>query len=182
MRAARERVAGAGAGIATEHAMLIRQLGLTLGTKQSGGTTSLVAGLSLPFPILDQNRGEIARATAERDAAQFELAAQERTVRAEVSGAYYAARILTDRAKALAQRSNGYLARADEARRIALGAYREGAVPLIQVLDAARAWGDARLAFYRILYAQHESVLEPLVAQGDDLLTMPAIRDPKPRE
>src|SRR5438067_451068 len=99
--------------IATEHAMLIRQLGLTLGTKQSGGTTSLVAGLSLPFPILDQNRGEIARATAERDAAQFELAAQERTVRAEVSGAYYAARILTDRANALDQRSNGYLARAD---------------------------------------------------------------------
>jgi cobalt-zinc-cadmium efflux system outer membrane protein len=182
MRAARERVAGAGAGIATEHAMLVRQLGLTLGTKQSGGTTSLVAGLSLPFPILDQNRGEIARATAERDAAQFELAAQERTVRAEVSGAYYAARILTDRAKALAQRSNGYLARADEARRIALGAYREGAVPLIQVLDAARAWGDARVAYYRILYAQHESVLELLVAQGDDLLTMPAIRDPKPRE
>jgi cobalt-zinc-cadmium efflux system outer membrane protein len=182
MRAARERVAGAGAGIATEHAMLIRQVGLTLGTKHSGGTTSLVAGFSLPFPVLDQNRGEIARATAERDAAQFELAAQERTVRAEASGAYYAARILTGRAKTLAPKSNGYLARADEAKRIALGAYREGAVPLIQVLDAARAWGDARVAYYRILYAQHESVLELLVAQGDDLLTLPAMRDPQPKE
>jgi len=93
-------------------------------------------------------------------------------VRAEVSGAYYAARLLTDRANALALKSTGYLARADEARRIALGAYREGAVPLIQVLDAARAWGDARVAYYRTLYAQHESVLELVVARGDDILTV----------
>jgi outer membrane protein, heavy metal efflux system len=170
--AARERLAGAGAGVATERSMLLRQLGLTLGTKQSAGTTSLIAGVSLPFPIFDQNRGEIARATAEREAAQFELAAQERTVRAEVSGAYHAARLLTDRANSLALKSTGYLARADEARRIALGAYREGAVPLIQVLDAARAWGDARVAYYRTLYAQHESVLELVVARGDDILTV----------
>lgn len=173
LRAARERVLGAGAGIATERAMLFRQAGLTLGTKQSGGTTSLVAGFSLPLPLLDQNRGEVARASAERDAAQFELAAQERAVRAEVSAAFYAARLLTQRANLLAQESNNYLARADEARRIALGAYREGAVPLIQVLDAARAWGDARLTYYRTMYAQHQSVLELVVAEGQDVFTTP---------
>jgi outer membrane protein, heavy metal efflux system len=171
VRAARERVAAASAGAATERAMLVRQLGLTFGTKQSAGATSMIAGISLPFPLFDQNRGEVARAVAERDAAAFELAAEERAVRAQVAGAYEAARLLTERAGALSQRSHGYLARADEARRIALGAYREGAVPLIQVIDAARAWGEARVAYYRILFAQHQSVLDFVAAQGGDVIT-----------
>jgi cobalt-zinc-cadmium efflux system outer membrane protein len=170
VRAARERLAAAHAGLTSERTMIVRQLGATVGTMQSGGATSLVAGVSLPFPLFDQNRGEIARATAEREAAMFELAAQERAVRAEVAGAYEAARLLTERAEALSQRSHGYLARADEVRRIALGAYREGAVPLIQVIDAARAWGEALLAYYHTLYAQHESVLEFIAAQGGDVV------------
>jgi len=49
-------------------------------------------------------------------------------------------------------------------------------VPLLQVLDAARAWGEARVAFYRTLYAQHESVIALLAAQGSDLFTaVPAL-------
>jgi outer membrane protein, heavy metal efflux system len=130
--------------------------------------------VSMPLPIFDPNRGEIARASAERDVATFELAARERTARAELAGAHEAARLLTERASLLASATNGrpsLLARADEARRIALGAYREGAVPLLQVIDAARAWGDARLMFYEMLYAQHESVAALLVARGDDLFT-----------
>ena len=69
-----------------------------------------------------------------------------------------------------------YLQRADEARRITLGAYQEGAVPLLQVLDAARAWGEARLSYYRTLYAQHDSVLLVLLAKGQDLfIAIPAL-------
>ncbi|MEJ7810251.1 MAG: TolC family protein [Gemmatimonadaceae bacterium] len=177
VRAARERLAAAGASIAAERTMLVRQLGATVGTKWSVGTTSLIAGVSLPFPLFDRNRGEVARAAAEREAAAFELAAEERAAYAQIAGAYEAARLLTERAELLARGgSGGYLARADEARRIALGAYREGAVPLIQVLDAARAWGEARLAYYRTLYGQHESVLELLAAQGIDLTAaLPAL-------
>jgi len=171
IRAARERLAAAGAAVTSERTSLIRELGITVGTKRSAGTTSLIAGVSLPFPLFDQNRGAIARAAAERDAAGFELAAQERLARAQIIGASEAARLLTARAGVLSTGSGGvgYLVRADEARRIALGAYREGAVPLLQVIDAARAWGEARLAYHQILYAQHESVLELLVAQGVDI-------------
>ena len=172
--AARERVAAAGAATAVEQRMIIRELGATLGVKQSGGVNSVIAGVSVPLPLFDQNRGELARARAEQDAAAFELAAQERTARAEILGAEAAARVLSERAAALAARDSAgqraaYLARADEARAIALGAYREGAVPLLQVLDAARAWGEARVAYYRTLYAQHEAVLALLVARGEDL-------------
>ena len=174
VQAARERLASAGAGTALEQSMIIRELGATVGVKQTAGTSSMIAGLSLPLPLFDQNRGELARARAERDAAAFDLATQERAARAEVIGAERAARAITERTRPLAVRDSAtgrptFLARADEARTIALGAYREGAVPLLQVLDAARAWGEARVAFYRALYAQHEAVLALVVARGDDI-------------
>jgi outer membrane protein, heavy metal efflux system len=172
VRAARERVSASSAAISSERSMLFRQLGATIGTMVVGHTTTMVAGVSLPFPVFDQNRGEIQRATAERDAATFELAAHERTATAELTGAYDAARILTDRALAMGRRdSTSFLARADESLRIALGTYREGAVPLFQVIDAARSWADARTTYYRTIATQHQSVLALLVAQGLDLFT-----------
>ena len=181
--AARERVAAAQAGVAAERANIVRQIGAVVGNKQMGGTNSLVAGLSLPLPLFDQNRGEIARATAEHEANALELSALERQARAELAGAQEAAQLLTDRATQLTRSdSNGFLARADEARRIALGAYREGGTSLLQVLDAARLWSDSRIAFFRVLYAQHESVLALMVAQGTDLsLAIPALTAPSPR-
>jgi len=170
LRAARSRADAARAAATGERTMIFRQLGATIGTQRMMGTTSLVAGVSLPIPLFDVNHGEIHRASAERDAAQFDLTAAERAASADVMGAREVARLLTDRAALLtAAGANGFLARADEARRIALGAYREGAVPLLTVLDAARAWGDARMTFYRTLYAQHESVLTLLAAEGVDL-------------
>lgn len=181
VRAARERVTAASAGVSAEHSLLFRQLGATFGTRRVGGTNTFLAGVSVPIPLLDINRGEIARASAEKDAAAFELAAQERLVTAEVSGAYEAARLLTERTTAIASDTSGYLARADDARRIALGAYREGAIPLLQVIDAARAWGDARLSYYRVLYAQHQSVASLIYAEGGDLrTTLPAINSDTP--
>ena len=176
VRSARERVAAANAGVSSEYTMIFRQLGATFGTRQRAGVTSMIAGLNLPIPLFDPNRGEIARASAERDAAAYELAAQERSVSAEVSGAYEAARLLTERTTAMASDTSGFLARADDARRIALGAFREGAVPLFQVIDAARAWGEARLSYYRLLYAQHQGVAVLVFAEGGDLLaTLPAL-------
>jgi outer membrane protein TolC len=173
VRAAEERVLAASAGIAVERTMILRQLGATIGTKQTAGTTSMIAGISVPIPFFDPNRGETQRATAERDAASYELQSQQRTATAEIIGAHTAAQLLTERATQLAQTGPAsFLARADEGRRIALGAYREGAVPLLQVIDAARTWGDARLTFYRTLYAQHQSVLALIVAQGGDLVAL----------
>jgi cobalt-zinc-cadmium efflux system outer membrane protein len=172
VRAARERLAASTAAVAGERSMLVRQLGATVGTMQTGRTRSMIAGVSLPLPLFDQNRGEIQRANAERDAAAFELAAQERTATADLRGARDAAVILTERASRLArQDSTSFLARAEESRRITLGAYREGAVPLFQVIDAARSWAEARMTYYRTIVAQHQSVLALLVAEGLDLFT-----------
>jgi len=176
IQAGRQRLAAADAIASLERRMLMRDLGALLGVKQTAGTTSMVAGMSLPIPLFNQNAGGRTRAVAERDAVLADLVAQQRKAQSELVGAADAARILTQRAVLLTRRDasgtrSAFLARADEARAIALGAYREGAVSLLQVLDAARAWGDARVAYYRTLYAQHEAVLELVVARGDDLVT-----------
>ena len=172
IRAARERVTASAATVGSERTMLFRQVGATIGTMQTGHVTSMVAGFTLPLPVFDRNRGEVQRADAERDAAAYELASLQRTAEAEIAGARETARILTDRASALVRKdSSSLLAHAEESRRIALGAYREGAVPLFQVIDAARAWADARMSFYRAIAAQHQSMLALMAAQGLDLST-----------
>ena len=172
VRAARNRLAALSAAISAERSMIVRQLGATIGTMQTGHMTSMIAGVSLPLPLLDQNRGEVQRARAERDVAAFELAIQERMAAADLEGAREAARLLTERAVRLTSRdSTSFLARADESKRIALGAYREGAVPLFQVIEAARSWSEARMAYYRTIAAQQQSILNLLLAQGRDLFT-----------
>ena len=162
---ARARVAAAGAETAYQRALTVRQIGATFGSKRVSGESSMIAGVSVPLPLFDQNRGEVQRASAERAAAERELEWAERTVAAQVRGAYEAA----DRLSAQVARLQGtFLARAEESRRIALAAYEEGAANLLQVLDASRALGDARLTYYRVLLAQRQSLLDLAVAAGDE--------------
>ncbi len=170
VEASRERLVAAEAAAASERRMLLRELGAMVGTKNAAGSSSLVAGFTLPFPLFDQNRGSIAAARAERDAAQFELEQERRNANAELFGAQKAARILSQRVSAFGSGRVGYLARADEARRIALGAYREGGTSLLQVIDAARAWREARTSFFETLFAQHRAVILLLVAEGIDVI------------
>ncbi|MFL5583069.1 MAG: TolC family protein [Gemmatimonadaceae bacterium] len=170
--AARARVAAGRAETGYQRSLAVRQLGATLGAKRIAGESSMIAGLSLPLPIFDQNRGEVQRASAERAAAEQELAWRERQVAAEVAAAHEAARLLVARRGG---RAGSVVARAEEARRIALAAYREGAVSLLQVIDASRTLGEARLSYYRTLFAERESLLELNVVTGGELLAPPAI-------
>jgi cobalt-zinc-cadmium efflux system outer membrane protein len=73
VQAASRRVDAARAGIGVERSMIVPDISATIGVKQAGGGSSLIAGASMPFPLFNQNRGEIARASAERDIASFEL-------------------------------------------------------------------------------------------------------------
>ena len=165
--AARARAAAAGAESAIQRTLLVRQLAATFGTKSTGGSYSMIAGLSVPFPLFDQNRGEVQRANSERLAAEQELVWVERQASAEIASAHEAARMLTTELGGL---NREFLARAGEARRIAVAAYQEGAVPLLQVLDATRSLGDARLTYYRALFARQGSLLDLYAAAALDPL------------
>lgn len=163
--AARSRARSAAADEQLQRLLVVRQLGATFGSKSIAGTRTMIAGLSMPIPLFDRNRGDVERARGERSAAEAELAWVERRASAEVTGAYDAARVLTARVMAL---QSNFLSRAEESRRVALAAYREGAVPLLQVLDATRTLGDARLTYLRARFAQQDAVLALYVAMGLD--------------
>ncbi len=171
--AARARTAAAQAARSLEHVSIIRDANGMIGGKSMGGVHSFIAGITVPIPLFDQNRGEIQRASAEARAVAQESAWIETQAVAQVSSAWETARLLSEQIVRLQQ---GFLRRADDARRITLGAYREGAVPLVQVLDASRALADARELYYRTLFTQQLSILELNAAVGaTELTTMPNI-------
>jgi outer membrane protein TolC len=58
------------------------------------------------------------------------------------------------------QKTRNLVALAQESRRIAEAAYREGAIPLSQVIDAARALADARQAYARAYFGWKQSLFE----------------------
>lgn len=163
--AARSRAAAAESEIGVQRALTVRQLGATFGTKTIGAAHTMVAGITVPIPLFDRNRGEIERARGESAASAEELRWTERRARGELAGAYEAARVLDERVRAL---ESGFVARAESSRRIALTAYREGAVPLLQVLDATRTLSEARLTYLRTRFAAQDAVLALYVAAGQD--------------
>ena len=149
-----------------ERSLVVRQLGASFGFKQTAGVnTTMVVGISLTVPLFDRNRGEIQRATSEHLAATMESQWLERTITSEVEAEYQAAERLAARITVL---QPSFLSRAAESRRIALGAYQEGATGLLQVLDASRALSDARLTYARIVAAANESLFDLGIAAGYD--------------
>jgi cobalt-zinc-cadmium efflux system outer membrane protein len=155
--AAEARVDVASAGVALERTSVFRQFGLIAGVKSTAGTRSMMTGMSFSLPLFDQNRGEIQRAEAERRIAEFDRQSAEREVVADVTATVAAVETLSAQ---LAHMQDGLIRRAEEARRVAEGAYREGATPLTQVLEAARALAEARQLYYRALFAREQAVIE----------------------
>jgi cobalt-zinc-cadmium efflux system outer membrane protein len=154
--AAFTRVQAATAGISMERRAIVREIGAMAGVKKMEGERSLMAGLSIPFPLFDRNGGEIQRAQAEQRAVAFEYDQVRRRVGSEVRAAFGATVALES---ALAKTRN-LVARAEESRRIAEAAYREGAIPLSQVIDAARALADAREADARAFFGWRAAIIE----------------------
>ena len=156
------------AGVSMERTAVVREIGLMAGVMTMSGERSLMAGMSMPLPLFDQNRGEIRRASAQQRAAVFERTLVSRQIAADVVSAHAAVRELSS---LVARLGAGFVRRAAEGRRIAEGAYREGATPLVQVLDAARAFAEARLVYARASFALRESLVELNVALGAEELT-----------
>ena len=102
----------------------------------SGGEPGILPtiGISLPLPLLNQNRGGIAVAEAERTraAAVFDL------TRLESQAAIARARRVRAAALARVERDRGLVASANRVAAMSLTAYREGAASLPSVLEAQR--------------------------------------------
>ncbi len=107
-----------------------------------GRDTAFVAGISIPIPVRNRNKGGIEAAQADAQACDAGLA----QVRLDTSRARHDARMLLGAADARVEALSGpSLAQAEEAVRIARIGYGAGKFSLVELLDAQSALTTAKL-------------------------------------
>lgn len=122
--------------IAVERARGTPDVAVSFGVRrfQSDESTAAVFGLSAPLPLFDRNRGAVAAATANAQAAQARLA----MVQAEQDGDRRAATAQVAAAGQTLDASRQAEAAASEAYRLARIGYDAGRLPLSELLTARR--------------------------------------------
>jgi cobalt-zinc-cadmium efflux system outer membrane protein len=139
--AARARLARAQGTMSLEKARRYPDLALTGGYKRTAGLDTAVVGVVTTVPVFERNGRAVARAEADTRAAELELQAAVSRGRAEAAILVRAARDLQGR---LARLDEDLVRPAEEARRSALAAFREGASDVLRVVDAERTNTEAR--------------------------------------
>ncbi len=125
--------------------------------QQSDGRSGLFLGVQLPIPVIDRRAGAVEAASAEVDRAESELDLQRIVVAREASLAN--ARLAgAERQRALLGDSG--IEQAAELLRIARIAYEEGEMGIVELVDAADAFLEARLLDTSVradlMHATHE--------------------------
>ncbi|MEW6273404.1 MAG: TolC family protein [Thermodesulfobacteriota bacterium] len=114
---------------------------LTGGYERTSGLDTGVAGIVVPLPVFDTNRGNVERAAAEERAATADLDALRLQLAAELRSLVLGARDLVQRARGVEQRLVGP---AMTVRQAARSAFREGGANILQLVDAERLYTEAR--------------------------------------
>lgn len=138
---------------------------VSVGARRFEGTdeTGVVAGLSIPLPVFDANRGSISAATAQLKAASARLASArlEAETAQRLAGSQLAAGDARLRAAVQAAKA------ADEAYGLARLGYEGGKTPLIELLASRRAVTDAqgRLLDARLARIRAEAAIAKLAGR-----------------
>ena len=129
---------------------------------QAEGSTALVAGVSVPLPLFDRNRGNVAAADAEERAAR----ARSEAARLEAKAAQVAAQADYDAADAQVAAAGRAVASAQEAYRMTHLAYQAGKIPLSEVITLRRGVGRARAALLEAEIARYTAAARRAALAG----------------
>ena len=134
--------------------------------RQSNGFEGAFLGIGLPLPFFDRNRGSAETEAARLQAAETQQVLARRMIRNDVRRAY-AAYASTRRQSQLLR--DDLLRGSGDLLRIAQTSYGEGEMTLVELLDAADAYRDARLTtidlraeLWRRYFALLRAMGEPL--------------------
>ena len=128
--------------------------------------TGLAFSITVPLPVLNNGRYEIARYQAEQEQALSRLAVLARQIRTEVEGARA---VLGMRQEALAAYRREVESSGAELIQITRTAYQEGELGILELLDAYRVNGAARLRQLDLEASVKEAFIELERAVGEDL-------------
>lgn len=101
-----------------------------------------VIGISIPLPVFNQGKSEVARFSAEQERSSARLEQLTRRVQASVEAAWQTFAVQRETRDAYIQSQD---ASSNELLRIATLAYQEGEIGILQLLDAHRLRRDSRL-------------------------------------
>ena len=140
----------------------------------SESPNGFAAGLSFPIPLFDRRAGAIQAAEAENRRAVAETEMVRRRIAREVAEAYDALTAVEEQRALLAPQLG---APAAAALRSAQVAYSEGEIPLLEWLDAVRAYHEAESAYSNLLaeFLIRRATLERVVASP--LTALSSIRE-----
>jgi outer membrane protein, heavy metal efflux system len=110
----------------------------------AGRSNSLGLFVSAPLPISNRNQGEIARAEAEREQADRQIAARKAQIAADVRTAVHEYETTRDLVAAIERE---LLTPAAHARDVSSYTYKSGGTTLLELLDAQRAFNDTMLSY-----------------------------------
>jgi outer membrane protein, heavy metal efflux system len=165
--AARARAARAEGTLALERGRRRPDLALLGGYKRTAGLDTAVVGVVTTVPVFERNGRAVARAEGEARAAALELQATLDRARAEAAVLVRAARSLSARAALVDEE---LVRPAEEARRSALAAFREGAVDVLRVVDAERTHAESRREALDITAEAFVTVCSARLAAGLEAL------------
>ena len=146
------------AELALAQAGAVPDVRASLGVRQfAANDAALVAGVSVPIPVFNQNQGEIARASAEVTRIRSERRQAELERSQQLADAWGRWKSAFAEIKSLQQAA---LPQAQSAFTLALAGYRVGGFQYLDVLDAQRALFETRGAFNAALSRLHAARTE----------------------
>lgn len=163
LAAAKQSTAAARSQTVLARANAKQDLTAAVSYSHTGGQSSTSFSFNIPLPIFNRNQGEIARSRFAEEQAVYNAKASEETVLKDVQIAY-------EQAKAnesiVTLYLSGYLKQAQQSREISEFAFRQGALALIDLLDAERSYRNTELAYRQALASYSLSIQQLRQAEG----------------
>ena len=128
--------------VRVERTRAVPDVTVSAGVRRFSGdnSTAFVAGVSVPIPVFDQNRGNITAAQGELQGSEARLAAARLDAEADLRTARFQVEAAATRVVAATESE----ATAVEAFRLTRIAYEGGKSPLLELINARRSLADAR--------------------------------------
>jgi cobalt-zinc-cadmium efflux system outer membrane protein len=135
----------------------------------AGRSNSLGFFFSTPLPFANRNQGEIARATAERERIDRQLAARRAQIASDVHAAYHEYATVRDLVSAI---QSDLLGPAGRARDTSLYTYKAGGATLLEVLDAQRAFNETMQSYVDAQASLHRATARLNGAVGSEVVSL----------
>ena len=140
---------------------------VTGGYKRTEGFDTLVLGAAIALPFLERNDAAIARSVGAARAAEADRDALIQRLSLEANALVRAAQTITDQAAKAPQELR---APAEEVRRAALAAFREGTADVMKLIDAERVYADVNRAAIELRLDALLTTIEARFAIGEELI------------